>query len=293
MNYTIENEHLKVEVSDLGAELQSIYGKKTNFEYLWQGNKEFWSGRAYNLFPICGRLTEGKYTYKGKTYEMNLHGFSRKTTFTVIDQKKDQITLKLVADEKSLQMYPFDFCFTVKYSLDGATLKHEVEILNNGKEKMLFGFGGHPGFNVPLIEGAKFSDHYLEFSKPKKVDQLVMSETCYYTNKTKPFALENDKILRLNHNLFDNDAIFLSNMDNVVTLKCDKTERFVKVEFNDMTHLGFWHTPKTEAPFVCIEPWHGIPADDGVIDNFETKREIMSLDPNKKYNSYIYFTVNE
>ena len=34
MNYAIENEKLKVIVSTLGAELQSIYGKTTDFEYL-------------------------------------------------------------------------------------------------------------------------------------------------------------------------------------------------------------------------------------------------------------------
>ena len=78
MIYTIENDSIRVQISDVGAELQSIVGKKDNTEYLWQGDAQYWSGRAYNLFPICGRLTDGKYTYQGKTYEMNLHGFARK-----------------------------------------------------------------------------------------------------------------------------------------------------------------------------------------------------------------------
>ena len=76
MIYTIENDSIRVQISDVGAELQSIVGKKDNTEYLWQGDAQYWSGRAYNLFPICGRLTDGKYTYQGKTYEMNLHGFA-------------------------------------------------------------------------------------------------------------------------------------------------------------------------------------------------------------------------
>ena len=79
MLYTIENSEIRVQISDMGAELQSICLKADGSEYLWQGDKTFWSGRAYNLFPICGRLSEGKYTYAGKTYEMNLHGFARKT----------------------------------------------------------------------------------------------------------------------------------------------------------------------------------------------------------------------
>ena len=38
MIYTIENEDLRVAVSTVGAELQSIYGKGTDTEYLWQGD---------------------------------------------------------------------------------------------------------------------------------------------------------------------------------------------------------------------------------------------------------------
>ena len=92
MLYTIENSEIRVQISDMGAELQSICLKADGSEYLWQGDKTFWSGRAYNLFPICGRLSEGKYTYAGKTYEMNLHGFARKTAFEAVDQGPDSIS---------------------------------------------------------------------------------------------------------------------------------------------------------------------------------------------------------
>ena len=65
MLYSIENDRLRVEINDIGAELYSIKDKADGFEYLWQGDPQYWSGRAYNLFPICGRITEGRYTYKG------------------------------------------------------------------------------------------------------------------------------------------------------------------------------------------------------------------------------------
>ena len=54
MVYTIENDKIQVQISDLGAELQSIVLKKDGTEYLMQGDKTYWGGRAYNLFPICG-----------------------------------------------------------------------------------------------------------------------------------------------------------------------------------------------------------------------------------------------
>lgn len=293
MNYVIENDKLKVSVSDLGAEIQSIYGKTTDFEYLWQGNPEYWRSRATVLFPICGRLTDGKYTYKGKVYEMILHGFAKKCEFAVISHSSDKIILELKSSEETLKIYPFEFVFTVTYTLSGATVRTSFDVRNVGKEKMLFSVGGHPGFNLPLKDGATFEDHYLEFEKVKPCSQLVMSPTCYYTGKKTPFALENGKILNLKRSLFDNDAVFLDGMDDTVTLKCKGGDRFVKVSYNDMTHVGFWQKPHSDAPYVCIEPWHGVPAYDGKIDDFETKQELMTLSPQEKYESFFDITVGE
>ena len=56
MIYTIENEYLSVSVEDIGAQLKSIYHKKSETEFLWQGDPKYWKGRAYNLFPIVCRL---------------------------------------------------------------------------------------------------------------------------------------------------------------------------------------------------------------------------------------------
>lgn len=77
MYYEIENAELKVGVETKGAQLKSIRSKKTDTEYLWQGDEEFWKGRAYNLFPIVGRAYKNKYDYEGKTYETRPHGIAR------------------------------------------------------------------------------------------------------------------------------------------------------------------------------------------------------------------------
>ena len=58
MNYIIENEAVRAVVADMGAELMSLVLKSSGIEYLWQGDEKYWTGRATNLFPICGRLTE-------------------------------------------------------------------------------------------------------------------------------------------------------------------------------------------------------------------------------------------
>ncbi len=288
MIYTIENDCIRVEISDLGAELQSIKSKSDGTEYLWQGDKTYWSGRAYNLFPICGRLTEGKYTFEGKTYEMNLHGFARKTVFEVAEQGADHIAFHLAADEISRAQYPFEFDLKLCYQLEGSGVRTTFLVSNKGSETMIFAVGGHPGFNVPLCEGEAFEDYYLEFDCEKPARAITMSPTCYTTRASTPFALEGGKILALRHDLFDNDAIVLEKMCKAITLKSKKSDKSVRLEYPDMNYLGLWHAPKTQAPYVCIEPWYSVPAYDGEIDELETKRDMIHLGDGESYeNSYL------
>ncbi len=287
MEYIIKNEQLTLVVSSLGAEMMSI--KKDGCEYLWQGNAEFWAGRACNLFPICGRLTNGIYTYKGKEYEMMLHGFAKISEFEMISQKEDNILFMLKANEETKKMYPFDFEYYVEYTLNGNTVQMKYTAKNNGENKMFSAFGGHPGFNVPLDNGT-FDDYYMEFKCEKPAKKLVF-KSYYMSDETVPFELEDGKILHLNHNLFHKHAIFIKDMCKTVTLKSDKTSRSVTVKYPDFQYLGFWHTPKTEAPYVCIEPWQSVPAYLDVVDDIETKRDLYPLEKGQERSAQIDITI--
>ena len=281
MIYEIGNEHLKVQVSTLGGELMSV--KKDGVEYLWQGNPEYWSGRAYNLFPICGRLWEGKYTYRGDEYEMNLHGFVRKSELELYAQTEDTIAFRLRPNEQTMKLYPFDFTYRVFYVLEGNTLKIRYRVRNKGFKPLIFAVGGHPGFNVPLEEGRKFEDYSIEFQCEKPAKSVVMSPACFVTEKREPFALENGKVLNLRHDLFDNDAIVLEDMCRSVKLCSDKGKRSVTVSYPDMRYLGIWHKPKSDAPYVCIEPWTSLPSVDGEVDDLETKADMETLESMEIY----------
>jgi len=261
----------------MGAEMTSLILKKTGVEYLWQADPTYWTGHAYNLFPICGRLWDGKYTYQGKVYEMNLHGFARKTEYTLAEKADDSITFRLTDSDVTYAQYPFHFELLLTYSLDGACVRTTFHVVNKDEKELIFAIGGHPGFNVPLAEGETFEDYSLSFSEKCAPRQLCMSETCYYLNDTKPFKVRCGKSFPLTHELFDNDAVFLTDMASEVTLKSSVSKRFVKVTYPGMKYVGFWHKPKTEAPYVCIEPWISIPADDGVVDDLETKRDMLRL----------------
>lgn len=295
MIYSIENEFLKVEISGTGAELRSIVGKKTGAEYLWQGNPDFWKNRATVIFPVCGRLEGGYYTYEGKRYELPIHGFAKLAEYEVTKKAADEIALTFRSDEESKKAYPFDFSFTVTYTLDGSRIRQHYTVKNIGQGDLPFSLGGHPGFHVPFdkTEGEDFTDYFIEFPAECKARCAVLSDRCFYTGKEADFPLKDGIRLPLRHDLFDHDAIFLSGTPEIVTLRSKKNDRRVTVSFRDMTHLGFWHTAKAEAPFLCIEPWHGIPSTDGQIDDFATKNELIHLPSGKTYETEIGIEIYE
>lgn len=293
MTYTIENKKIRVTVTDMGAEMTSLVLKKTGDEYLWQADPTYWTGHAYNLFPICGRLWDGKYTYRGKTYEMNLHGFARKTKYEMIGQTEDSLSFRLTDSEATYAQYPFHFTLILTYTLENATVKTTFHVENHDEKELIFAIGGHPGFNVPMGDSAgdAFTDYGFTFSEKCEPRQLCMSETCYYLGETKPFKVRCGKSFPLSHDLFDNDAVFLTDVAPEVTLKSSVSKHFVKVSYPGMKYVGFWHKPQTEAPYCCIEPWMSIPADDGKVDDLETKRDMLRLAPDGTYEQSFSITI--
>ncbi len=275
MTYVLKNEELTVTFSSLGAEITSV--KRGECEYIWQGDPTYWRGRAPYMFPICGRLYGGRYTYGGTTYEMGCHGFMRAREFRMIDITDDSITFSLEADSKTRGVYPFEFEVIVTHLLQGSCLFTEITVKNNGDEVMPTTVGAHPGFNVPLDGKGAFSDYYLEFTEPCSPDEICMSDACFLTGKRRAVPLNDGMRLPLRHSLFDIDALFMARVASGVTLKSAKTERSVTLRYPDMPYLGIWHAPRTEAPYVCIEPWCGLPSFDGQIDDLAAKADMFRL----------------
>ncbi len=276
MEYTIENQSLKVTIDHVGAQLWSIQSKVDNQEYLWQGDATYWSDRAINLFPVCGRLWDGGYAYQGKKYPMPIHGFLNATPTQVISHTEDSIVFRLQSDETTKAMYPFDFQLDITYTLSNDTISLDFDVTNLGDVTMPFSVGGHPGFQMPF-DGGDFSDYVLEFSQPSAVKALSLTEACYMTQQYVMLPLEQGRTMHLTHQLFDNDALVLTDCAPAVTLKRPGGTKAITVSYPNMKYLGIWHKPKSQAPYVCIEPWTGVPAYTEQVDDLETKQDLHHL----------------
>ena len=72
---TLENDQLRVQINDLGAELTEIYDKTNDRQVLWNADPSYWNRHAPVLFPNVGRYYENKCLINGNTYHCGQHGF--------------------------------------------------------------------------------------------------------------------------------------------------------------------------------------------------------------------------
>lgn len=253
--YTLENEGLIIETKSSGAELTRIYSKKYDKEILWNGDKKYWGRQSPILFPIVGRLKENKTLIEDKIYNINQHGFARDMDFDLINKDKNSITYKLTSNEKSRQIYPYNFNLFISYTIIGEKVKISWKVENIDSQDIYFSIGGHPAFNISSKEN--LTDYYVEFKCRKNVNKVNL-EGPYYNEIEEVNSLE---LLDLNPSVFENDAIIYTNIDEI-SLKSRKEEFYINVNIKDFPLVGIWSPyykdTNTTAPFICIEPWYGL-----------------------------------
>lgn len=290
MDYILKNNNLTVTISSVGGEITSVKSAE-EIEYLWQADPAYWNEHAPHLFPYVGRFFDGKYMMDGKECEMGIHGFFRFQEMQMEEQTDTRLVLSFCSNEETRKEFDRDFKVYLTHELKDSTIAISFQVENQDSRTLYFGYGGHPGFNVPLTENETFEDYYLEFSEECQPAAIGLSATCFLQGAHTPISLENDKILSLKHNLFNNDAIVMRCMANEITLKSRTGSHGVTVSYPQMPYLGLWHKPHTEAPYVCIEPWVTLPSRQDVIEEFESKMDMVVVAPKKTYTNNWQITI--
>lgn len=258
MQYELKNSFLKVVVSSHGAELQSVQDVHSGYEFLWQADPKVWGRHAPILFPIVGRLKQDRYQYAGQDYDLSQHGFARDQEFKLVSQTDDSLTLELAASEETLAKYPFAFRLQVNYSLLNNLLEENFRVINEDDKEMIFGIGGHPGFNLPVANGLTKRDFFLE-CHPSEDRILIPLENSLLNWDERTLAIT-DTPIELSDDLFKDDALILqlSGHDNKFSIKTDKSDFHINVWTRNAPFVGFWSQYPQCANYVCIEPWWGI-----------------------------------
>lgn len=283
MRLTLKNDALCVSVDTLGAELRSVLDND-GCEYMWQADPKYWGQTSPVPFPICGRVKDGVYTHNGKQYALGCHGFACKMKFAGEQVEENSLAFTLDANEETKKMYPFCFRLRVLYTLEGRTLRIRTVMENRGDVLMYAATGGHPGFRVPLNGEGDFSDYYIEFDRECSPDEMLCTAEGLSAGVKRPVLLQDGRRLALSHALFDNDSVFMSRVAPAVTLKCRKSTRSIRLDYPELPYLGLWQPAKTDAPFVCIEPWAGFPSHPEVDSELASKSDLFRIRPNDEKN---------
>ncbi|SFT76071.1 Galactose mutarotase [Selenomonas sp. GACV-9] len=257
MLYTLENETLCVLVRSQGAELRSIKERADETEYLWDGNPEWWKYSSPVLFPIVGKLRDGKYRVSGNEYELPGHGFGRISEFELVSRQKDSIEFALGWSEETLKVYPWKFELNVGYELEENKVKVIWRVKNLDEKHMVFSIGAHGAFRCPIVPGEKFEDYYLEFQEAEDMRNLPLDSKGQFQHEYGDMAVKGTK-MPLNYEMFRNDALaYDGQKSDAVSLRSTKSEKCLTVEAKGFPYWGYWTPDKGGAPFLCIEPWHG------------------------------------
>lgn len=260
MEYTIQNEALRVSAEAFGAQLTSIQGKD-GVERLWQGDPDIWKGRAPILFPLIGRLKNETYTLEGKSYRIPIHGFGQRVAWELTDKSDTAMTFLLKDTEETRAQYPFRFACEVTYALEGAVLVKTHRVRNESDTPMYYEIGGHDGYRTTLTPGEKMADSYIEFpAGVTALHPIVNDSNLMLTRDTREVPLENGRFY-LKPGVFALDALILQDLpERRLTLASDKNDRRVTVRFDDYPYVGIWSRPKDfDTDYVCIEPWSALP----------------------------------
>lgn len=250
----MENERLKVSVSDHGAELCSIYDKKENREVVWTADPAYWNRHAPVLFPFVGKVTGGFYTYEGQKYPMGQHGFARDREFVHVETTDGTIVHRLESDAESRKVYPFDFVLEIVHKLKGNCVTVEWKVTNPGDKKMYFSIGGHPGFCVKENVGSR-----LVFPGKTELTRVAIDLSTAGVDVDHPEALTlNQGVYTVKADTFDRDAlIFDGGQVKEVRLEDADGTKLVTMRCPDALSVGIWSPVGKDAPFICLEPWIG------------------------------------
>lgn len=289
--YLLQNDCIIVKINNKGAELQSIWGKISKFEYLWQGDSEYWPDRAPIMFPVNVRFRDDEFYFRNAKYDMPKMGIIKESFMTLKYKSKDEVILNFVPDNEVLQKnYPFLFDLLVRYKLIDNAILIEYTITNNDKHSMYFALGGHPGFNLSPGQRNSRENHELFFPKTFSANRVLI-ENSLLKDSLVPF-LRNETVLGLEDDRIPNTGIFIEDPPvNKIGLARLGKEPYISLVLGNFPNVNIW-SPRGY-PFVCIEPMVSHHDFEDSPRDIKKKDHLIRLRPGKTVKYHYSIEINE
>lgn len=279
---TLQNNKIQVKINELGAELKSVICNGT--EYIWQALSEIWGKSSPLLFPICGGLKDNKYIFEGKEYTLPKHGFVSEALFSVEYADDEKAVFLHKSNDETKKCFPFDYELRVIYTLKDTALTVTYQVDNLSDGTMYFSIGAHEGYYTP--EGIE--DYDIVFPEPETLNTYAVYGGLL-SNETFPI-IKDSNTLPLYEKYFTIDALLFKDIKSrSAILRNRKTGRGIKLDFGFAPYFLIWHKPN--APYICLEPWAGLPDVIGSDYDITKKEGILSLNRGQTYHAQHTITI--
>lgn len=268
----LENAQFIAEINPVGAELTHLVHKADGREVIWNDpTGTTWPRHAPVLFPSIGRSNDDHYVVNGQSYAMKQHGFARDFTFDEVTLSGEYgVELTLHATPATRMMYPFDFALTLAYELTETGLAMAFTVANLGEETMPFALGYHPGFALrqPLEQ---YSVTLVGAKTP--LERFGIGPVPFRNGEVMPLAAADGNVIPLSHALLDDGLIIVDAMNaSAAVLIAKDGSECLTLDISDWPYLTLWSPEGKNAPFVCVEPFDGLPDEAGAPSDWFEKR---------------------
>jgi len=291
MLHTLQNDTLKITVAERGAELKSITALSDGTEYLFDSDPLWWKYSSPILFPIVGKLVDGKYRAEGEEFYLPQHGFARTTNFWLVDATDNTLTFALEANIATFKIYPYKFRLEISFKLVGNEVKFIWKVANVDDKPIYFSIGAHPAISCPIAYRENFEDCYLKFNQPEKSSRIPLTADGNLSHKRIP-TLDGTE-LNLNYDLFKGDALVFDDLKSDEISVCSrKSHKSLTIRAKGFPYWGIWTPARGGAPFICIEPWHGHADYEDFTGELKDKEGINKLEVGETFETEMSFIVN-
>lgn len=219
-------------------------------EHFWDKTSVATRGGIPLLFPICGRLAEGKYEILGRGATLPIHGFAMRRPWRVMERAEGKLELALT--HPSDEHYPFAVELTSCFELRRSEFTLHFTVRNMGEIPMPFSAGWHPYFLTPSDQHGKAA---MRVRVPADASGRYESS---YTAVSQWGPLLSTSLSPA-HPLFK-EALHRANDDTASVTWPDGFMVELKTGRSDGDFIPYWqlHT-EADKPFICVEPWTSPP----------------------------------
>ena len=123
----------------------------------------------------------------------------------------------------------------------------------------------------------------MVFDQPETTTTILVTPQGLLSSGEREPVLDNQDKLTLDYTQFARlDTYVLEGLRSTsVSLRHKESGRGVRMDFSQFPMLGIWTVGAKQAPFLCLEPWHGCPAYDNDSGIFEDKPHCVVLQPDE------------